>query len=46
MEFCDRVTVMRDGKAIGPLVVKETSKAELADLITGGVAITMGGGTR
>ncbi len=46
MEFCDRVTVMRDGKAIGPLVVKETSKAELADLITGGVSITMGGGTR
>ncbi len=46
MKFCDRVTVMRDGKAIGPLVVKETSKAELADLITGGVAITTGGGTR
>ena len=46
MEFCDRVTVMRDGKAIGPLQVKETSKAELADLITGGVSITMGGGTR
>ncbi|HEX2728229.1 MAG TPA: ATP-binding cassette domain-containing protein, partial [Rubrobacteraceae bacterium] len=46
MEFCDRVTVMRDGKAIGPLEVKETSKAELADLITGGVSITMGGGTR
>jgi ABC-type sugar transport system ATPase subunit len=46
MEFCDRVTVMRDGKAIGPLEVKETSKAELADLITGGVAITMGGGTQ
>ena len=45
MEFCDRVTVMRDGKAIGPLEVKETSKAELADLITGGVSITMGGGT-
>lgn len=46
MEFCDRVTVMRDGKAIGPLKVKETSKAELADLITGGVSITTGGGTR
>ena len=43
--FCDRVTVMRDGKAIGPLVVKETSKAELADLITGGVALTAGGET-
>ena len=43
MEFCDRVTVMRDGSAIGPLEVKETSKAELADLITGGVAITTGG---
>src|SRR3712207_8531193 len=42
--FCDRVTVMRDGKAIGPLEVKETTKAELADLITGGVSITMGGG--
>ncbi len=37
---------MRDGKAIGPLEVKEASKAELADLITGGVAITTGGGTR
>ncbi len=44
MEFCDRVTVMRNGRAIGPLEVKETSKAELADLITGGVAITTGGG--
>lgn len=43
--FCDRVTVMRDGKAIGPLVVKETSKAELADLITGGVTLTTGGGS-
>jgi ABC-type sugar transport system ATPase subunit len=40
--FCDRVTVMRDGRAIGPLEVKETSKAELADLITGGVALTAG----
>ncbi len=45
MGFCDRVTVMRDGKAIGPLMVKETTKAELADLITGGVAITAGGAT-
>lgn len=42
MGFCDRVTVMRDGKAIGPLEVKETSKAELADLITGGVALAAG----
>ena len=43
MGFCDRVTVMRDGKAIGPLTVKDTTKAELADLITGGIAITSGG---
>lgn len=42
MGFCDRVTVMRDGKAIGPLEVKDTSKAELADLITGGVALAAG----
>lgn len=42
MEFCDRVTVMRDGKSIGPLEVSETSKSELADLITGGVQLTTG----
>lgn len=37
MGFCDRVTVMRDGSAIGPLNVREISNAELADLITGGI---------
>lgn len=36
MEFCDRVTVMRDGEAIGPLKVSDITKSELADLITGG----------
>lgn len=40
MEFCNRVTVMRDGKAIGPLMVRDTTKAELADQITGRVALT------
>lgn len=35
MEFCERVTVMRDGEAIGPLDVQDISKAELADMITG-----------
>ncbi len=42
MEFCDRVTVMRDGEAIGPLTVNEISKTELADLITGGAAVSKG----
>lgn len=41
LEFCDRVTVMRDGSAIGPLKVSEISNAELADLITGGAAVSM-----
>lgn len=36
LEFCERVTVMRDGEAIGPLNVREISKTELADMITGG----------
>ena len=40
MGFCDRVTVMRDGSAIGPLKVSEISNAELADLITGVVAVS------
>lgn len=43
MEFCERVTVMRDGEAIGPLSVEEISKAELADMITGGSASANGG---
>ncbi|MGH3090569.1 MAG: ATP-binding cassette domain-containing protein, partial [Rubrobacteraceae bacterium] len=42
MEFCDRVTVMRDGEAIGPLTVKDITKAELADLITGGAVSKRG----
>lgn len=42
LEFCERVTVMRDGEAIGPLNVGEINKAELADMITGGEA--SGGG--
>lgn len=39
MEFCDRVTVMRNGEAVGPFVVKDTTKAALADAITGGVPV-------
>lgn len=39
MEFCDRVTVMRNGEAVGPFVVKDTTKADLADAITGGVPL-------
>ena len=42
MEFCERVTVMRDGEAIGPLDVQDISKAELADMITGGGTSTNG----
>lgn len=43
LEFCERVTVMRDGEAIGPLNVQELNKAELADMITGGRASANGG---
>ncbi len=34
-EICDRVTVMRDGEAVGTRVVKETSKDELIALMVG-----------
>ncbi|WP_119071292.1 sugar ABC transporter ATP-binding protein [Rubrobacter indicoceani] len=43
MEFCDWVTVMRDGRAIGPLKVGEITKSELADHITGGSHVASGG---
>lgn len=43
MEFCDRVTVMRDGEAIGPLKVSDITKSELADLITGGANVSSPG---
>ncbi|AHY47744.1 ABC-type sugar transport system ATPase component [Rubrobacter radiotolerans] len=43
MEFCDRVTVMRDGQAIGPLEVSDITKSELADLITGGTTVSVPG---
>ena len=46
MEFCDRVTVMRNGEAVGPFVVREITKAQLADHITGGVPVGSSGGTR
>ncbi|MBX6323881.1 MAG: sugar ABC transporter ATP-binding protein, partial [Rhodospirillaceae bacterium] len=35
MEFCDRVTVMRDGRAVATLDVDCTSARELADWIVG-----------
>jgi len=34
-EICDRVTVMRDGEAVGTRVVKETTKDELIALMVG-----------
>lgn len=34
-EICDRVTVMRDGMAVGTKVVKETNKDELIALMVG-----------
>ena len=34
-EICDRVTVMRDGEAVGTRVVKETNKDELIALMVG-----------
>ena len=37
IEFCDRVTVMRDGKAVATLNVAETNKQELAAYIVGDV---------
>jgi ABC-type sugar transport system ATPase subunit len=35
IEFCDRVTVMRDGRCVATLEVPQTSKAILASWITG-----------
>jgi ABC-type sugar transport system ATPase subunit len=37
LEFCDRVTVMRDGRAVATLDVAKTSSRELADWIVGDV---------
>ncbi len=37
LEFCDRVTVMRDGKAVATLDVARTTSRELADWIVGDV---------
>lgn len=34
-EICDRVTVMRDGEAVGTRIVKETSKDDLIALMVG-----------
>lgn len=35
MEFCDRVTVMRDGRAMATLKVPETTKEDLARAVVG-----------
>jgi ABC-type sugar transport system ATPase subunit len=40
MEFCDRVTVMRDAIAVATLDVAKTSARELADWIVGDVPVT------
>ncbi|WP_027132914.1 sugar ABC transporter ATP-binding protein [Geminicoccus roseus] len=37
LEFCDRVTVMRDGQAVATLDVRRTSSRELADWIVGDI---------
>lgn len=39
-EFCDRVTVMRDSKAVATLDVARTTAAELANWIVGDIPIT------
>jgi len=43
IEFCDRVTVMRDGKAVATLNVADTNKQELAAYIVGDTAATANG---
>lgn len=40
MEFCDRVTVMRDSKAVVTLDVARTSAVELANWIVGDIPVT------
>lgn len=40
LEFCDRVTVMRDGRSVATLDVARTSSRELADWIVGDVVRT------
>ncbi|WP_119389458.1 sugar ABC transporter ATP-binding protein [Taklimakanibacter lacteus] len=40
MEFCDRVTVMRDSKAVATLDVAHTTAAELANWIVGDIPVT------
>ncbi len=40
MEFCDRVTVMRDAVAVATLDVAKTTAAELADWIVGNIPVT------
>ncbi|OCP19362.1 MULTISPECIES: sugar ABC transporter ATP-binding protein [unclassified Ensifer] len=40
MEFCDRVTVMRDARAVATLDVDKTTGKELADWIVGDVPVT------
>jgi ABC-type sugar transport system ATPase subunit len=40
VEFCDRVTVMRDSKAVATLDVARTTAAELAHWIVGDIPVT------
>jgi ABC-type sugar transport system ATPase subunit len=40
MEFCDRVTVMRDSRAVATLDVARTTAAELANWIVGDIPVT------
>ena len=43
LEFCQRVTIMRDGHAVRTIDVAQTSKAELAAWIVGDEARILGG---
>jgi ABC-type sugar transport system ATPase subunit len=41
-EFCDRVSVMRDGRRVATLDVEKTTESELAEYIVGDVDVTSG----
>jgi ABC-type sugar transport system ATPase subunit len=41
-EFCDRVSVMRDGRRVATLDVGKTTESELAEYIVGDVDVTSG----
>ena len=45
LEFCDRVTVLRDGHVVTTLNIPETNNAELANLLVGEITRPLNGGT-